>query len=206
MKKIAQIIIVAMCALFAAEVNADAQLLKNLLNKAAETVTDATSNGQAAGAALKALYTQYKADGKLDMTNLNNILNLTTLSNNIKGLKGMSNKSTFYKDFATGLIKGSDSLVNKSNSTSVMNGLTNLVNNVDLSALTQTTETTTETAAETTTTAATSAVTSAATSALSSLLSGSSSSTSSTTTDAATTISNASEIASSVSSILKLFK
>lgn len=203
MKKIAQIIIVAMCALFAAEVNADAQLLKNLLNKAAETVTDATSNGQAAGAALKALYTQYKADGKLDMTNLNNILNLTTLSNNIKGLKGMSNKSTFYKDFATGLIKGSDSLVNKSNSTSVMNGLTNLVNNVDLSALTQTTETTTETAAETTTTAATSAVTSAATSALSSLLSGSNNTSESSTTE---TISNASEIVSSVSSILNLFK
>lgn len=199
MKKIAQIFIVAFCAFFATEVSADAQLLKKLFNKAVETTTevaaDPISNGQAAGAALKSLYTQYKADGKLDMTNLNNILNLTTLSNNIKELKGMSDKSKFYKDFATGLIKGSDSLVNKSNSTSVMNGLTNLVNNVDLSALTQTTETTTETAAETTTTAATSA--------LSSLLSGSSSSTASSTT---TAISNASEIASSVSSILNLFK
>ena len=199
MKKIAQIFIVAFCAFFATEVSADAQLLKKLFNKAVETTTevaaDPISNGQAAGAALKSLYTQYKADGKLDMTNLNNILNLTTLSNNIKELKGMSDKSKFYKDFATGLIKGSDSLVNKSNSTSVMNGLTNLVNNVDLSALTQTTETTTETAAETTTTAATSA--------LSSLHSGSSSSTASSTT---TAISNASEIASSVSSILNLFK
>ena len=199
MKKIAQIFIVAFCAFFATEVSADAQLLKKLFNKAVETTTEVTadpiSNGQAAGAALKSLYTQYKADGKLDMTNLNNILNLTTLSNNIKELKGMSDKSKFYKDFATGLIKGSDSLVNKSNSTSVMNGLTNLVNNVDLSALTQTTETTTETAAETTTTAATSA--------LSSLLSGSSNTSESSTTE---TISNASEIVSSVSSILNLFK
>lgn len=207
MKKIAQIFIVAFCAFFATEVSADAQLLKKLFNKAVETTTevvaDPISNGQAAGAALKSLYTQYKADGKLDMTNLNNILNLTTLSNNIKELKGMSDKSKFYKDFATGLIKGSDSLVNKSNSTSVMNGLTNLVNNVDLSALTQTTETTTETAAETTTTAATSAVTSAATSALSSLLSGSNNTSESSTTE---TISNASEIVSSVSSILNLFK
>lgn len=139
MKRIAKLFIIAACAFFAAEANADAQLIKNLLNKATdnttETVADASSNGQAAGAALKSLYTQYKADGKLDMTNLNNILNLTTLSNNIKGLKGMSNKSTFYKDFATGLIKGSDSLVNKSNSTSVMNGLTNLAENVDLSSL-----------------------------------------------------------------------
>lgn len=199
MKQIVKILIVAATAFFTSEATADAQLLKKLFNKAVETTTEVTadpiSNGQAAGAALKSLYTQYKADGKLDMTNLNNILNLTTLSNNIKELKGMSDKSKFYKDFATGLIKGSDSLVNKSNSTSVMNGLTNLVNNVDLSALTQTTETTTETAAETTTTAATSA--------LSSLLSGSSSSTASSTT---TAISNASEIASSVSSILNLFK
>jgi hypothetical protein len=192
MKKIAKIFIVALCAFFTSEATADAQLLKKLFNKAVETTTevaaDPISNGQAAGAALKSLYTQYKADGKLDMTNLNNILNLTTLSNNIKELKGMSDKSKFYKDFATGLIKGSDSLVNKSNSTSVMNGLTNLVNNVDLSALTQTTETTAKTES---------------TSALSSLLSGSGASSGSSTTE---TAGNASEIMSSVSSILNLFK
>jgi hypothetical protein len=198
MKKIAKIFIVALCAFFTSEATADAQLLKKLFNKAVETTTEVTadpiSNGQAAGAALKSLYTQYKADGKLDMTNLNNILNLTTLSNNIKELKGMSDKSKFYKDFATGLIKGSDSLVNKSNSTSVMNGLTNLVNNVDLSALTQTTETTTKT--ETTSKTE-------STSALSSLLSGSGASSGSSTTE---TAGNASEIMSSVSSILNLFK
>lgn len=198
MKQIVKFFIVAATAFFTAEATADAQLLKKLFNKAVETTTevaaDPISNGQAAGAALKSLYTQYKADGKLDMTNLNNILNLTTLSNNIKELKGMSDKSKFYKDFATGLIKGSDSLVNKSNSTSVMNGLTNLVNNVDLSALTQTTETT----AKTETTSKTES-----TSALSSLLSGSGASSGSSTTE---TAGNASEIMSSVSSILNLFK
>ena len=198
MKRLSFIFALAIAAFLSSQTVAEAQNLKNLFKQATSSTTTTesagTTTGKAAGSALKSLYTQYKADGKLDMTNLNNILNLTTLSNNIKDLKGMSNKSAFYKDFATGLIKGSDSLVNKSNSTSVMNGLTNLVNNVDLSGLTTTTETATET------------VTSAATSALSSLLSGSSSSTSSTTTDAATTISNASEIASSVSSILKLLK
>ena len=202
MKRLSFIFALAIAAFLSSQTVAEAQILKNLFKQATSSTTTTesvgTTNGKAAGSALKSLYTQYKADGKLDMTNLNNILNLTTLSNNIKDLKGMSNKSAFYKDFATGLIKGSDSLVNKSNSTSVMNGLTNLVNNVDLSGLTTTTETATETV--------TSAATSAATSALSSLLSGSSSSTSSTTTDAATTISNASEIASSVSSILKLLK
>ena len=129
-----------MLAFLATENTADAQLLKKLLGgkseTATETVSAATTNGQAAGVALKALYTQYKADGKLDMGNLTNLMNLTTLATNIQGLKGQSNKSAFYMDFAKGLVMGSNNLVTESNSTSVMSGLTNLVNNVDLSALT----------------------------------------------------------------------
>ena len=130
-------IIVAMAAFLAAENTADAQLLKNLLKKATTETTapTATTNGQAAGAALKGLYTQYKADGKLDMANLTNIMNLATLANNVKDLKGQTNKSAFYKDFATGLVSGSGNLVTSANSTSVMSGLSKLVNNVDLSAL-----------------------------------------------------------------------
>lgn len=138
--------VLAVVAFLASEANADAQLLKNLLKKvttteatteaSSENVT-ATANGQAAGAALKSLYTQYKADGKLDMSNLTNVLNLTTLATNVKGLKGQSDKTTFYKDFAAGLILGSNNLVSQTNSTAVMSGLTSLVNNVDLSALTE---------------------------------------------------------------------
>ena len=189
MKMIFKICIIAATFLFAAEATADAQLLKNLLNKATttETVSEATTNGQAAGAALKSLYSQYKVDGKLDMNNLTNMLNLATLATNIQGLKGISNKSAFYKDFATGLVTGSNNLINSSNSASVMSGLTSLVNNVDLSELTTTTDNATSAAA--------------ASSALSSLLTGSSSASS-----AVSSISNATEVASSVSSILKLFK
>ena len=82
----------------------------------------ATSNGKAAGVALKSLYTQYKADGKLNMQNVGNIVNLATLANNLKGLKGQSDKSAFYKDFASGLVTGSGNLVNDSNSGAVMGG------------------------------------------------------------------------------------
>ena len=131
-------IVVAMTAFLAAENTADAQFLKNLLKKATTETTAAsaaTSNGQAAGAALKALYTQYKADGKIDLSNINNIMNLAALANNVKDLKGKTNKSAFYKDFAAGLVTGSNSLVTSSNSTAVMNGLSKLVNNVDLTAL-----------------------------------------------------------------------
>lgn len=192
MKQIVKIFIAAAVALFAAEATADAQILKNLLNKAkgsdtTETVSQATSNGQAAGAALRSLYTQYKSDGKLDMTNLNNMLNLATLSTNIKGLKGATDKSTFYKDFAKGLISGSNNLVNNNNSSAVMTGLSTLVNDVDLSGLT--------TAAESAASNAASTVSSAITNALSGA-----------GEKATTAVSNASEIASSVSSILKLFK
>lgn len=184
MKRFFKIIVVAAVALFATEATADAQLLKNLLNKAAsssttETVSAGTTNGQAAGVALKGLYTQYKADGKLDMGNLTNLMNLATLASNVQGLKGQTNKSAFYKDFAAGLITGSNNLVTSKNSTSVMSGLTNLVNNVDLSGLTS--------------------KTADASSAVSNALSGASS-------KANTAIDNANEIASSVTNILNLFK
>ena len=133
-------ILVAMAAFLAAENTADAQLLKKLLGGKSTattetTTTTATTNGQAAGAALKALYTQYKADGKLDMGNLTNLMNLTTLATNVQGLKGITNKTDFYRDFAAGLVMGSNNLVSQNNSASIMNGLQKLVNNVDLSAL-----------------------------------------------------------------------
>ena len=178
-------IIVAMAAFLVAENTADAQLLKKLLGGKTETTTTettattATLNGQAAGAALKSLYTQYKADGKFDMSNLNNLLNLTTLATNVQGLKGQSNKGAFYKDFASGLILGSNNLVTSENSISVMSGLTDLVENVDLSGLTQKAETATENITE-------------------KLASASG--------KATTAVENASEIAGAVTNILNLFK
>ena len=188
-------IVVAMTAFLAAENTADAQFLKNLLNKVkgtstetttttttatpAETATAATSNGQAAGVALKSLFTQYKADGKLDMGNLNNLMNLAALATNVQGLKGQTDKTTFYKDFASGLVLGSNNLVNSAHSTSIMSGLQNLVNNVDLSGLTQKAETTKENLTEKLTAAS---------------------------SKANTAVANATEIAGAVTNILNLFK
>ena len=126
MKRILTIVLAA-AAFFAAENTADAQLLKNIA-KAVENSTESTTknesqaltSGQAAGKALKALYTQYKKDGKLNLKNLTNLTNLTTLSTCIEDLKGMDSKSAFYKDFAKGLMNGSDNLVNNSNVSNVM--------------------------------------------------------------------------------------
>lgn len=188
-------IIVAMAAFLAAENTADAQFLKNLLNKVKGTTTEttttapatetttattaATSNGQAAGVALKALYSQYKADGKLDMGNLTNLMNLATLATNVQGLKGQTEKGSFYKDFAAGLVLGSNNLVNTANSTSIMSGLQNLVNNVDLSGLTAKAEDSQATLTEKLTNAS---------------------------AKATTAVENATEIAGAVTNILNLFK
>ena len=181
-------ILVAMAAFLATENTADAQILKKLFGgksetTATETVSAATTNGQAAGAALKALYTQYKADGKLDMGNLTNLMNLTTLATNVQGLKGQSNKSAFYMDLAKGLVLGSNNLVTESNSSSVMSGLTNLVKNVDLSGLTASAEDKAQSAAST----------------LTEKLAGASD-------KANTAVENATEIATAVTNILNIFK
>ena len=113
------------------------------------------------------------------MSNVNNLLNLTALANNIKGLKGQTNKAAFYKDFASGLVSGSNNLVTTENSTSVVDGLKNLVENVDLSALTQKAESTATTVSDKVATA---------------------------TEKANTAASNVNEIATAVTNILDIFK
>ena len=99
-------------------------------------LTVGTTNGQASGAALKNLYTQYKTDGKVDLNNVNNLMNMVALATGIQGLKGQTDKSAFYTDFAAGLILGSNNLVNKNTSSAVTGLLGNLVNGNNLNALT----------------------------------------------------------------------
>ena len=92
-------------------------------------------NGQASGAALKSLYTQYKTDGRVDLTNLNNIISMAQLVNGIQGLKNVEEKSKFYGDFAAGLILGSNNLVTQQTSKPVTGTLQTLVNGTDLTAI-----------------------------------------------------------------------
>lgn len=178
MKRVIKLVLVAAIAMFSVESVASAQILKNLFKKsaAAETTVSAATSGQKAGAALKSLYSQYKADGKVDMSNITTLTNLATLAANVQGLKGQSDKSAFYKDFAKGLVLGSNNLVTNTTSSTVMSGLSNLANNVDLSGLA-----------------------SSATSSITNSLANASE-------KAGTAVENASEIASSVTNILNLFK
>ena len=100
------------------------------------------NNGAAAGKALLALYTQYKSDGSLDMTNPTNILNMVALADNIKELKSSVNTT----NFIAGLISGSGKLVNNSNSGTVIGSLTKLAG-MDLSSLRASAKTAAKTAA-----------------------------------------------------------
>ena len=80
------------------------------------------NNGIQAGMALLSLYKQYKSNGKLDLTNASNITSLLSLASNIKGLKSGDNNTSFL----SGLMQGSSNLVNKSNSSTVLNTLSSL--------------------------------------------------------------------------------
>lgn len=205
MKNYLKIALVAVIALFSMESVVSAQMLKNLLKKTADSVTEkvvspAYSQGQTAGTALKSLYGQYKTDGrKIDMSNINNILSVASLAGSVQDLK--TSDLAYKKEYAKGLVAGSMNLVTEPKSTSVISGLTSLAN-IDLSSITE------NTALKE---AAGQALQAKAAEALSGLTS-SSKATETTekakevATKAASTIENASEIASSVSSILNLFQ
>ena len=95
----------------------------------AATVTSQTaaSSGQGAGNALLNLYTQYKADGKFDYQNMQNILNTASLVANCEGLKNNYKDKEYLKDFGKGLITGSLGLVSQNNVESVTSSLVDMV-------------------------------------------------------------------------------
>ena len=139
MKKIVKILAVmamTVCAVALSEQDANAQL-SNLFKKAASASTSTSSAqtaGSETGAAIKALYSQYKTSKALDMSNLTTISNVTKLASSVSGLKTNLKDKTYSKDFVKGLIAGSSSLVTESNSSSVLSQLKKL-SNVDLSSI-----------------------------------------------------------------------
>ena len=93
--------------------------------------------GQQSGVALKALYTQYKADGKLDFSNLNNLLNIVNLSAQVQKITKAEKGTVDYSEFGKGLVVGSVNLVNDLNKDQVVNVLTQQLTKVDTSKITE---------------------------------------------------------------------
>ena len=99
-------------------------------NTAATNVaSNALSAGQGAGNALMQLYNQYKADGKYDYKNLQNIMNTMALISNCEGLKENYKDKTYLKEFGKGLIASSLGLVTQNNVETVTNSLVDMVKN-----------------------------------------------------------------------------
>ena len=93
--------------------------------------------GQQSGVALKALYTQYKTDGKLDFSNLNNLLNIVNLSAQVQKITKAEQGTVDYSEFGKGLVAGSVNLVNDINKDQVVNVLTQQLAKVDTSKITE---------------------------------------------------------------------
>ena len=95
--------------------------------KTTQTGNAAVSAGQGAGNALQALYTQYKADGKYDYKNMQNVLNTVTLVANCEGLKENYKDKTYLKEFGKGMIASSLGLVTQNNVQTVTNSLVDMI-------------------------------------------------------------------------------
>lgn len=164
------------------------------------------ANGIAAGKALLALYTQYKADGKLDLSNPTNLANIVSLINNLKGLRSDATVENTPSSFLQGLVTGSANLVTTGNTPSVLSTLGS-ISNLDVSALANSAVSqATSAATSAITSAASSAATSAITSALGGLTGTSSTATTATSAEQQEAAANAQSAMSALTSLFSMFK
>lgn len=103
-----------------------------VLGSSSSSANAEQSNGQAAGVAIKQLYSQYQADGnKVNLNNVSTLLTLASLSQSISDVKSYEKGSGKYLDFAKGLILGSSGLVTEQkadNTMSQLSALSSLIN------------------------------------------------------------------------------
>ena len=94
--------------------------------------SSASSQGLNTVTALLSVYKVLKSTGMLDLSNMTNIINIGKI---LTGARSLTDATPSYVDkFASGLIKGSEGLINTSNVSSVISGLQSLTG-IDTSAL-----------------------------------------------------------------------
>jgi hypothetical protein len=118
--------------------NALSSVLGGLTQGASQIVSESYTAGQQSGVALKALYNQYKADGKLDFSNLSNVANILNISAQVQKLTQADKDSVSFTDFSKGLIEGSVNLVNELNAEQVTETLVSKLGNIDTTKLNET--------------------------------------------------------------------
>lgn len=107
---------------------------------AGSSAVSSSSNGAAAGKALRNLYTNYKAAGKFDYKDLNNIMNALQLVSSCKDLKNNAKNTSYWSSFAEGLISGSENLVTEQISNTVTTQLADLAGKIDTEKVENTAE------------------------------------------------------------------
>ncbi|MBQ7072431.1 MAG: hypothetical protein IJM89_03575 [Bacteroidales bacterium] len=107
------------------------------------------SKGVGLGAAILALYAGYKLAGKIDLSNLGNIVNLASIINILKG-NALDGDNT---DLIAGLIEGSQNTITPSNASAIVD-LLGQISNIDLNKVTNTAKTLTNNATQEATQAA----------------------------------------------------
>ncbi len=102
-----------------------------------KNLSSGSKTGTSTGGALAALYQIFKASGAIDLGNLVNIINIGKV---LTGASALTNATeAFATDFTSGLIEGSNQLINDNNVQAVLGALKTL-SNVDTSAITQAAE------------------------------------------------------------------
>lgn len=102
--------------------------VKDAINSAVATNNSASFlAGSQSGVALKALYNQYKLDGKLDLSNLSNVANILNVAAQAQQIKNAEKGTVNYTDFSKGLVEGATGLISDINADAVVDGLKQVV-------------------------------------------------------------------------------
>ncbi len=112
----------------------------NTVSDIAGSGTAANATGASCGKLMSDMYSDYKADGKVNLLETGTISNLVELGTYYKLVKANENDAAYKKAFAAGLVTGSNNIITAENSMNVVESLLNM------NKLTEITEQTSSTA------------------------------------------------------------
>lgn len=108
----------------------------NTLSNVASSDTAANTTGEACGELLSEMHKDYKAKGKVDLTNTKTLSNVVQLAGYYKTLKTNQNNSSYKKAFAAGLVSGSNNLITPENSMNVVESILKMDKLADITSST----------------------------------------------------------------------
>lgn len=104
-----------------------------MLSTSSQSSTSSASyvSGKGFGQSLAYLYSQYKTAGKLDYGNATTLLNIASLATYGSTVRGNATNTAFYRDFASGAVAGSNTLINAAS----VDNIISMCNNINLTSV-----------------------------------------------------------------------